>query len=371
VRSVDEDVAVLARWRAWHPWARLAPAAAVLIVALSSSGWKFGLAALYFLASLLAAFHRPWRPHSSALPGYLADWGGLVLCAGFTGVPGASVAAVLFLHLMASALLFRTALEVAAIAAVLMPPWFLLRPDALAALGPAFGAGLALTVAGCWVRTGLLRQFPELVARELEAERQRLAADFHDGPLQAFSSLQIRLEIVSKLLERDPQAASEEVARLRQLGKAQAAEIRAFLDSLRNGPPTLDFRASLLALIRDFERESGLRVNLNGEAPGDWPGAAAALEVLKIVREALHNVYKHAGAARVDVEFARSDRTVELIIRDDGAGFPFAGSYRLRELDALGVGPESIKRRVRAQGGELTVTSQPGAGSELRIRLPA
>ena len=359
-----------ARWRSWHPWLRLVPAAGVLAVALSSSGWKLALGGIYLLASLFVALHRPSRSLSAALPGYVADWGAFLICAGLSGAAGAIAAASMFFFLMGSALLFRTALEVAPIAAAVLPAWFLVRPDLLSGLGPAFGMSLALTLAGCRLRAGLLDRFSEQLARVREAERRRLAADFHDGPLQAFSSFQIRLAVIERLLKTDPPAATGEITKLQALVSTQIAQLRAFLASLRNGPAEPDFSASLLALIRDFESESGLRVILKSPAPADWPNGEVAAELLKIVREALHNVHKHARAAQVELDFAGSEQAVEFAIRDDGAGFPFAGTYRIEELDALKAGPESIKRRVRALGGELTVTSRPGAGSELRIRLP-
>ena len=371
MRLVGAEAAVPARWRVRHPWLRLAPAAGVLAVALASPDWKLALAGIYLLASLLAALHRPWRPLSAALPGFFADWGAFLICAGLGGTAGVTAAASIFFFLMASALLFRTALELAAIAAAVLPAWFLIRPDLLSGLGPAFGMGLALALTGCGLRATLLGWFSEQLAGARRAERERLAADFHDGPVQTFSSFQIRLAVIDRLLRTDPPAASQEVTRLQALVSDQIAELRAFLEGLRNGPANRDFRTALLALIRNFERDSGMKVILKSPVPADWPNGEAAAELLKIVREALHNVHKHARAAQVELDFAGSEQAVEVAIRDDGAGFPFAGTYRIEELDALKAGPESIKRRVRALGGELTVTSQPGSGSELRIRLPA
>jgi signal transduction histidine kinase len=90
-----------------------------------------------------------------------------------------------------------------------------------------------------------------------------------------------------------------------------------------------------------------------------------------VVREALHNAFKHARPSRVSVRVARSDGAVEIAVSDDGAGFPFSGRYGLAELDSLGLGPESIKQRIRALGGELTVESRPGQGAEVRVRVRA
>src|SRR5580704_929301 len=66
-----------------------------------------------------------------------------------------------------------------------------------------------------------------------ESERQRIAADFHDGPLQSFISFQMRLEIIRKLLLRDQTAATEELVQLQELCKSQVNELRSFVRSMR------------------------------------------------------------------------------------------------------------------------------------------
>jgi signal transduction histidine kinase len=67
-----------------------------------------------------------------------------------------------------------------------------------------------------------------------EAERERIAGDFHDGPLQHFVGFQMRLEIVRKLLARgDAEAAAEEVNQLQELGRAQVSDLRRFARSMR------------------------------------------------------------------------------------------------------------------------------------------
>ena len=53
------------------------------------------------------------------------------------------------------------------------------------------------------------------------------------------------------------------------------------------------------------------------------------------------------------------DEGVDLLVEDDGSGFPFSGSYSLDELELLRLGPRSIKRRVRTLGGDLTIHSRP------------
>ncbi len=208
-------------------------------------------------------------------------------------------------------------------------------------------------------------------ARAREAERQRIAADFHDGPLQSFISFQMRLEILRKLIERDPASVSRELEQLQELTKNEVADLRAFVRSMR--PVEADgvgLMASVRRLVDTFQKDTGVAATfVAGPAEGDE--LEPPVELLQIVREALHNVQKHSSASRVAVALARPAGAIELAFDDDGTGFPFAGSYSLEELEALQLGPASIKRRVRSLGGELSLESRPGRGSSLRVRIPA
>jgi len=72
----------------------------------------------------------------------------------------------------------------------------------------------------------------------------------------------------------------------------------------------------------------------------------------------------------VVVSLEQAGKAVELAVDDDGAGFPFSGTFSLDELDLLRLGPASIRRRVRSLGGELTIESRPGHGAGIKIRIP-
>jgi signal transduction histidine kinase len=204
-----------------------------------------------------------------------------------------------------------------------------------------------------------------------ESERQRIAADFHDGPLQSFISFQMRLEIIRKLFTRDNEAAIRELLQLQELGKSQVTDLRSFL---RNMQPvevdTVGLTASIRQAVDMFERDSGISATLVcGELPEpDEPDMAA--EVVQIIREALNNVRKHSKASRVTMVIDSLDAAIEISVEDDGSGFPFSGAYSLDELEMLRLGPRSIKRRIRTLGGDLMLESRPSQGAELRIRIP-
>lgn len=211
----------------------------------------------------------------------------------------------------------------------------------------------------------------EQARKATEAERQRIASDFHDGPLQSFISLQMRLEIMRKVLDRDRDAGMEELAQIQGLAQAQVRELRAFVRSMR--PVEVD-GANLLAagrrIAENFQKESGIPVTFtSGDRPVALPQEISS-EVLQMLRESLNNVHKHAGATRVAVAMEKTDRALEMAVDDNGRGFHFSGTYTLEELELLRLGPASLKRRARALNADVTLESRPGRGTGLRFRIP-
>lgn len=124
-------------------------------------------------------------------------------------------------------------------------------------------------------------------------------------------------------------------------------------------------------IAEDFQKSSGIGLTYNvGDALSGLEPEVSH-EVLQVVREALHNAQKHSKASKVVLLAEKADNSLQILIEDDGSGFPFGGSYNLEELELMRMGPEAlIKRRVRTLNGELTLESTPGRGAKLRVRVP-
>jgi signal transduction histidine kinase len=203
-----------------------------------------------------------------------------------------------------------------------------------------------------------------------EAERQRIAADFHDGPLQSFISFQMRLEVLRKLMAKDAEAAVQDLRQLQDLCRAQVAELRGFVRSMRPADEGMSLAASLSRMGESFQRETGISTNVDAGDVADPAETEVSLELLQIVREALNNIQKHSGATRIVLRVARRDQRLEISVEDNGGGFPFSGAFSLEELELLRLGPVSIKRRVRMLNGDLMLDSRPAQGAKLDIRIP-
>jgi signal transduction histidine kinase len=203
-----------------------------------------------------------------------------------------------------------------------------------------------------------------------EAERQRMAHDFHDGPLQSFISFQMRLEIIKKLLARDVDSAANELHILQDLCRTQVGELRGFVRSMRPAEEGVSLSASLSRMVEQFQRETGISATFSSGDFHDPAETELSLELLQIVRETLNNIHKHSGASRLAVSILKREQRLEISAEDNGGGFPFSGSFNLEELELLRLGPVSIKRRVRMLGGEMQLESKPGKGASLQIRVP-
>jgi signal transduction histidine kinase len=206
--------------------------------------------------------------------------------------------------------------------------------------------------------------------RARDMERQRIAADFHDGPLQAFIGFLMRLELLRRLLAKDVKMVEDELVQLQGITKQQVNDLRAFVRSMR--PTDVDgdsLAASVSRLVEQFQRDTGVAATFSITDFDEPPETEVALEIMQIVREALNNIQKHSKASRVMVSIGKNGGALEVTVDDNGGGFPFSGQYSLDELDLMRLGPVSIKRRVRTLGGELLLDSRPGEGAGLRVRV--
>jgi signal transduction histidine kinase len=366
---------------AWCRAALAATAIALIYFLAPTAALAYDLALGVFLVYSVWAAVRP-NPRSGllALLALFADATYFMVVA----VRGDSLiwfASVLFLYLMAEAVTMFGPVEVSLVAGVSLL-FCLVQPvaDLRELERTILVAGLLAW--GCAVGRRQQSKDIEVLGEALagaktaaqksrEEEAGRIAADFHDGPLQSFISLQMRLEILRKLLERDFEAGMEDLRELQKLAQDQIRDLRAFLHAMR--PLDVDggnMIANARRTAESFQKETGIPVTFIGaSAPVGLP-REMSLEVLQMIREALHNVQKHARATRVAVAMEKTDRALEVSIDDNGHGFPFAGSYSLEELELLRLGPASLKRRARSLNAELMLESRPGRGAGLKFRVP-
>ncbi|HYW33465.1 MAG TPA: GAF domain-containing sensor histidine kinase [Gemmatimonas sp.] len=247
-------------------------------------------------------------------------------------------------------------------------PFTALDDDFLLALGQQVGAALEQSTLDRQLaaRTAALEQLSTRMVRQHEGERRRLSRELHDETAQVFSAVKMQLEALRPVLAI---AAHPRLDRLLVLVDTGIRSIRQVTSALR--PSLLDdlgLLPALRSLVGDFAERSGLRVVLS--APTALPALPpdAELALFRALQEALSNVARHADAAAIDVLLTANGTRLQLLVQDDGHGFPTAADGTVSEAEGR-MGLTGMRERMLAVGGQVTVRNHD-RGAEVCITLP-
>jgi len=371
-------------------WIRLLCAVRMMLAGasfvLAVSRWPTGapvtvMLGLFAVYSVFAFFWRSLEEMGRPWSALVIDTLVFLLSAFATADQNLWFSSLFYVYLLIVAALLHGWREVWLVVVISMAFFLLTKPSQtqnlmpLLALTGILACALALEKRSLVERlTGASREselFQSEAHRARESERQRIANDFHDGPLQSYISLQMRLEFLKKVLERKPESAAQELHEIQELLTGQVTDMRTWLRGMRPIQMEGNFPAAVRRLVDEFKKDSGISTSVLCAEIKETGEPESSIELLQIVREALTNVQKHSRASRVNVSVERVGPWLEISVEDDGTGFPFAGAFSLDELEALGLGPMSIRRRVRTLGGELVVESKPERGAGIKVRVPA
>ncbi len=209
------------------------------------------------------------------------------------------------------------------------------------------GVGGVGLVVGPWVVRLVADLGTERAERVRTQERADMAAHLHDSVLQTLALIQKNAH--------DPTT----VARL---ARAQERDLRSWLfDDAPGDRPTV--AGALKEAAARVEDEYGIVVDVVVVGDAEVTGTLGSL--VQAAGEALVNAAKHAGTPRVDVFAEVDEAAVEVFVRDRGVGFDLAAVPG----DRHGV-RNSILDRMERHGGTAQVRSEPGGGTEVRLRMP-
>lgn len=240
------------------------------------------------------------------------------------------------------------------------------RPDSGSAEGVS-GARMLGAVIDITERKRAEEAAHGLSARLIEAqeqERARLARELHDDTTQRLARLAIdaaRLEAS----QAEP-AARDILGDLHQGLVDLSEDVRTLAYQLH--PSVLEDLGLADALRVECERLSrqhGVPIDLTlGKAPDAVPHATA-LCLFRVAQEALRNALRHSGASELKVSLSATDEGLQLVVRDDGAGFD---ATRQRARQTLGL--SSMRERVTLLGGDFDVETAPGFGTIVLAWVP-
>jgi ligand-binding sensor domain-containing protein/signal transduction histidine kinase len=236
--------------------------------------------------------------------------------------------------------------------------WFI----SAAAVGLIALSGGALRVV---VKRKMQRRVAQLEReRVLEQERARIAQDLHDD----LGSSLTRISLLSGLAREDKNDSRQVEAHVNKISQSAAQTLRALEEIVWAIRPGSDSLQSLVEYIAHFANElfdgDGVRCRL--DLPADLPSRPLPPEmrhnIFLVVKEALTNSLKHAGAHEVQVRAKVSGDALEIEVQDDGKGFDTLGQSR-------GNGLGNMRRRAQAMGGHVDIDSAPGRGTTVKLLL--
>mgnify|MGYP001791577084 CR=1 FL=1 len=209
------------------------------------------------------------------------------------------------------------------------------------------------------------------VLESLEAERERLYRDVHDGPAQVLANAVFEVEYLERIADRAPadvrSTLRTELANLKSQFRSSLDSVRGMIYDLR--PPVLS-ELGLAEAIRNYANEYqsryGLRVECHLDTADTGLSPMQELAIYRVMQEALQNVHKHAQASTVGVVWQRAKDQVVLHCTDDGIGFDLVKAARR----AKSVGLLSMRERAELIGGRLQIQSTPGQGTAVTLLLP-
>ncbi len=199
-------------------------------------------------------------------------------------------------------------------------------------------------------------------------ERNRIAMDLHDSFIQTLASLDIRLEVSRRILEKDTSAGLEEMRRISQIVKSEHLELRRYMNKLRHHvPEVMKLEEQLEAFIQRFREDHALPVELTIAKSRGPLAESLRGEILQIAREGLTNVVRHAGATKATLAVDIGEEEVKIRIQDDGRGMP-----RVNGDGGPGtvIKPWTILQRTERLSGNVEVDSLPGEGTRISVSIP-
>jgi signal transduction histidine kinase len=239
---------------------------------------------------------------------------------------------------------------------------------------------ILMIVAGCILLTGAyrfrLRQESARIRVRLEervAERERIARDLHDTLLQSFQGALMMLHAAAGMIPHRPDEARRKIEAIIEEERQAVTEARDAVQGLRaSAALTTNIAQAICRLgeqlaARAAEHGPAFSINVEGNTQEFRP--AVAEEIYRIACEAIRNSFCHANASRIEVNLCYDQRQFQLLIRDNGKGI---SAEILKAGGRSGHhGLPGLRERAGLAGGKLELRSQPGAGTEIELSIPA
>ncbi len=194
-------------------------------------------------------------------------------------------------------------------------------------------------------------------------ERNRIARDIHDSLGHALVALNMQLQSSLSLWEKHPQKAYEFLVEAKQLGADALNAVRESVSAMRSDPLQGKLLEDAIAhLVNEFHSTTGILPTC--QIALTHPTSRLLNTVIyRIIQEGLTNICKYAEATSVRIQLQSMPTGVSLMVQDNGKGFYV-------NHQPTGFGLQGMKERAAAHQGQLTITSEPGQGCQIKAVFP-
>lgn len=194
-----------------------------------------------------------------------------------------------------------------------------------------------------------------------EQERSRIGRELHDDIVQRLAMLTLDVE---QLRENPP-----DTERRAQEIQNALSEITDDVQALSHDLHSLKLEylgvvGGMKSWCKEFSDRRKIQIEFRSDVHSTLP-LEAGLTLFRILQEGIHNVVKHSGAKRAEVQLREDTAGIHLTIRDSGKGFDISAA-----MEGTGLGLVSMRERVRLVSGTVTIESKPKGGTLIHVCVP-
>jgi PAS domain S-box-containing protein len=194
-----------------------------------------------------------------------------------------------------------------------------------------------------------------------EQERARIGRELHDDINQRLAMLSLELE----QLREDPSEIQPRVKELRREMAEVSNDVQAMSHDLHSSKlEYLGVVAGIKSWCKEFGERQRVEIDFGNDVHSALP-FEIGLSLFRVLQEALHNVMKHSGVKRIEVQLREDSGEIHLIIRDSGKGFDVEAASQ-----GKGLGLTSMRERVRLVNGTISIESKPMDGTTIHVWVP-
>ncbi len=206
-------------------------------------------------------------------------------------------------------------------------------------------------------QAGVADRIDEQYRRDLRAS---IARELHDGPIRELTGCVVRLEAYRSVSENPEMQLA--ISAVEEHARAALMSLRRIIRDLRDEAPEEDLLTAVESMIERTRSSSSAEFTL--VTSPDWPELIpghVALNLLRVVQEAVHNALRHGDASHIVLELTAAENLVAVTVSDDGKGIP--------AHTPPGSGIRGMRERAALLGGRLVVRGRH-PGTEVRIEAP-